>query len=151
MNDGSRRISLNLTSLGTHVSGPDASGSRPLPSAADNGYSEIPDLLSQGIAIEAKHGSRFQLISLGRIQRQHDQGPFYLTQDTVVQPRRRQIVAVGREIGAQVALDRIGKVFTLVGIFLIRPGRAVVEGQAAGRPPDHRPALRRQRVIALIG
>ena len=85
---------------------------------------QVPDLLAQGIAVEAQQLRRPDLVAAGGGQADGDQRPLHLLHDAVIDARRRQPVALGEEILGQILLHRRAPaIAVLVGIRREGPGR----------------------------
>src|SRR6516164_8860075 len=86
--------------------GADLIPSPPLATAAINLDIEVPDLLSQGIAIEAQEVRGTDLIAAGGRQRSRQERHFDLLQDPVIEAGRRHAVGETREVRRQIGFDR---------------------------------------------
>src|SRR3954471_12891835 len=75
---------------------------KPLAAAPIDLNVEIPDLLPQGIAVEAKHIRRPDLVAARRRQRGGQERHFDLLEDTMVEARRRHTVGEAREMRRQI-------------------------------------------------
>ena len=71
---------------------------------------QVPDLLAQGIAIDAQKVGGADLVAAGRGQSRGQQRIFHLAQHPVIEARRRQAVREARKVARQVAFDRRGQV-----------------------------------------
>ena len=76
-----------------------------LRAASCDGNIQIADLLAKGIAIDPQDMGCLDLIPAGDFQGQTDQRPLHLTQDTVIDARRRQGIAVAGKILPQMTFD----------------------------------------------
>jgi hypothetical protein len=68
---------------------------------------ELPELLAQSVAVQAEQLGRPDLVAPGRLQRERQQRPFHLAQDTVVESARRQAMRMRLEVTVEMALDRL--------------------------------------------
>ena len=83
---------------------------RSLVSAPINLDVEIPDLLPQRIAVEAKQVGGADLIAPGHRQRRRQQRHLDLLEDAVIEARRRHAVGEAREMRGQIGLDRAAEI-----------------------------------------
>src|SRR5262249_32340362 len=70
---------------------------------------EVLYLLAQRIAIEPQEAGRAQLIPRSRTQREGEERPLHLRNDTIVHPVGWQTLAVGAEQCLQMPVDRVGQ------------------------------------------
>src|SRR5690606_61333 len=68
---------------------------------------EIPDPATQRVAVETEQLCRPDLVATRCSQRRSDERLLHLTDDSVVKPRRRELVSVTGKIAAEVALDEL--------------------------------------------
>ena len=73
--------------------------------AADGPQIEIADFLAQGVAVEAEHLGRLDLVAAGRRQRRGDQRRLQFAQQAMIEPDRRQVVAERPEQFGDMPLD----------------------------------------------
>ena len=66
--------------------------------AADNPDFLLADLLAKRIAVETEQFGGFDLVSPRRRERRRDQRSFHIAKHTIVEARRRKLIAVCAEI-----------------------------------------------------
>ena len=67
----------------------------------------MPDLLTQGIAVETEQLCRLYLVATGRFQALGDQWPLNLPKDAVVKAIGWKAITMRLEVGAQMTSDGI--------------------------------------------